>query len=281
MSNQANYRPPVGQFLAAPGGHLPYPAPGQFVTPLIPELVHNPFVAPTFVPNGQPYRPINFIQPGANINGFLPQWGIVNPPIPAPLPKPEIHSVELNPVLDAPVETQWKRKLRRETNIYYDIRDSPRRALLDTRPAREFANREDLRGPATYPYCTRLKIIIKNLPWEINVESENATTMITVEDVLQAVHDALHMNVTRPEWLILTDERRERIISQGRRNCEAAAHKLRKPRREQEGIKRIDWLLGEHIMRGLRKDDEFIAERIDDPAERERTWVLATGPKEV
>jgi hypothetical protein len=45
------------------------------------------------------------------------------------------------------------------------------------------------------------------------------------------------------------------------------------------GIYRVDWLLDDYIVKGLEKDDKFVATRVRDPAIRERTWVLVTGPK--
>jgi hypothetical protein len=157
---------------------------------------------------------------------------------------------------------------------------------VSTRPTATQLSDAHLEAPITSPPVASIKIISKVFPWEIDVDSEDASVAVTVGDLLAAVHDALQKHITNSEWWIVTDANRERVSTQYVKNCDQSSagssrHKqvVEKPRKKEEGLRRIDWLLDNFVMHGLERDDAYAALRFRDREIRDRTWVLVTSPK--
>ncbi|KAF8328613.1 uncharacterized protein EI90DRAFT_3126070 [Cantharellus anzutake] len=274
MAYWAQAVPLPGQVLAAPYGLVPAP-------------VLNPaYAAPANPPNVQAYHQIPLVPASNPPNRVYPQWWVPNGGNPAlrwaALPYAnggtENRPYSLHHVLDPAHQSRGHRKQSPDVTIHYDIREYPQYASLNTRPRRMALGDEYLRADATYPPCASMKIISKKFPWEIDVEYPKSSAAVTIGDVLQAVHEALHVSATQLEWQDLTEDFRRRVGEQARQNCDATLKlNLRKARFTDEGVKRVDWLVDRHIMKGLKKDERFIRECVKDPSMRERTWVLVTS----
>jgi len=196
------------------------------------------------------------------------------PPIPA---APVLLDV-LNP------STSWRHQTA--PHIQYDIRDYPQRALVNTPAGAALLSQSHLGASITSPATTSIKVISKLFPWEIDVQSANSNTPVTVEDLIIAVHDALDKHITGSEWWIVTEDVRTKVSAQYLKNCDRSStgegrHKgeVEKPRHKKEGLRRVDWLLDNFVMKGLEKDEAFSSTRIRDKDIRDQTWVLVTGPK--
>ncbi|KAJ4488919.1 hypothetical protein C8J55DRAFT_410602, partial [Lentinula edodes] len=101
-----------------------------------------------------------------------------------------------------------------------------------------------LAEPATDP-STLGKLVLKSdrFPWEVIVTagcaeapSVNSRPVVTNNDVLHALYHTLHAHVLHSEWDTLDSDRfRQRRVSRAYQ---------RQGREEQEGVRRVDWLMG-------------------------------------
>jgi len=275
----------ANQGLAAPGANLvpTYGTNGQIVYQR--SAPNSPFGAPVLLP-AQPSpgaQPIFLPQVGgAAVGGYSPGNVAIQLPSPNRIPS-QLSGPVLLDVLNPGTGPSWGRSST--PHIHYDLRDSPHRALVTTNPQLSALSPGHLRASITNPAVAGIKIISKNFPWEIDVESDRSSAPITVEDVITSIHEALDKHIASSEWWIVTDEVRNRVAKQYERNCDASSGSSRhrgeveKPRHRSEGVRRIDWLLDNFVMKGLEKDDAFIQKRIPDRATRENTWSLVLGPK--
>ncbi|CAE6454119.1 unnamed protein product [Rhizoctonia solani] len=168
--------------------------------------------------------------------------------------------------------------------------------------------------PAVSPPVSQIWIVSYDFPWVVEV---NATVsdpgahhfitsgrdkyasepFVTIYDVLHALWAYLQRPIMEEEWSTLTSSQRRAI----RRTCLSAyAHepsrssqespsmsKSRSYRSSQASVsgdrklvRKIDWLGTSTRFAGLRKDEDLIAERIEEPWRRELTWVLALDENE-
>ncbi|KAF8331092.1 uncharacterized protein EI90DRAFT_1061668 [Cantharellus anzutake] len=255
------------QNLAAPTGLVPTYVllPGQ----------PSPAPQPVFLPQ---------VSAAPMVAGYSP--GRVAVQLPSPNRGPvQLGAPVLLDVLNAGSGTSWGGRTS-SPRLYYDVRDYPSRASVLTGSQLSTLSSQLLRATVTNPPFARLKIVSKAFPWEIDVESNGPGEPITVEDVITAIHETLDKHIASSEWWIVTEETRNRVARQYEKNCDAAASsssrhrgELEKPRHRSEGVRRVDWLLDQYIVKGLEKDDVFIQKRIPDRAAREYTWSLALGSK--
>ena len=71
------------------------------------------------------------------------------------------------------------------------------------------------------------------------------------------------------QWWIVTDDVRTKVSAAYAKNCDVStAGESRKKavvdkaRHKKEGLRRVDWLLDNIVMKGLERDDSFVASRI-------------------
>jgi len=273
------------QGLAAPGGNFvpTYGANGQIVYQR--SAPNSPFGGPVLLP-GQPSpaaQPVFLPQVAA---GYSP--GHVGAQLPSPNRMPaQLQGPVLLDVLNAGSGPSWGGRSSSSTpHIHYDLRDYPSRALVTTHPQLSLLSQGHLKASITNPATTGIKIISKNFPWEVDVESDRQGAPITVEDVVNTLHETLDKHIASSEWWIVTDEVRSRVAKQYERNCDASPSgsgrhrgEVEKPRHKSEGVRRVDWLLDNFIMKGLEKDENLIQKRVPDKSMRENTWCLVVGPK--
>jgi len=201
-------------------------------------------------------------------------------------PSPRARPTNLAPVLlDLLNYTSTAvRRQHMNPHLNYDLRDFPSRALVRSGSTLSLLSDSLLVASILNPATTSIKVISKAFPWEIDVESADDNSPVTLEDLITSVHASLDKHITGSEWWIVTEDVRTKVSSQYSKNCDSSSvgegrrrGDVEKPRHKKEGLRRIDWLLDNHVMKGLEKDDQFISTRIRDPAIREKTWVLVTG----
>jgi len=250
---------------------------------------------PTLYARSAPSSPYH--QPGI----LLPTPPVAVSPLPQPVylpygyspgqptiplqPSPRARSLNLAPVLLDVINfpSTASRRQQQTPHLHYDLRDFPSRALVSTNSSFSLSD-SLLTASILNPATTAIKVVSKAFPWEIDVESADDNTPVTLEDLITAVHAALDKHITGSEWWIVTEDVRSKVSAQYSKNCDASSSgegrhrgQLEKARSKKEGLRRIDWLLENFVMKGLEKDDQFLSTRIRDPAIREKTWVLVTG----
>ncbi|EIN11771.1 hypothetical protein PUNSTDRAFT_131926 [Punctularia strigosozonata HHB-11173 SS5] len=125
---------------------------------------------------------------------------------------------------------------------------------------------------------THIRLISKNFPWTIDIVHSKKIYLPSPEPVSCAymwekLYQALQSPLEAGEWaLISEDEEKATAIK------EAAAE--RATRDGDQHIKRIDYLRGHTMFRGLKKNEE-LEQRILLPGEEvcAQTWVVKFGPR--
>ncbi|KAJ7182512.1 hypothetical protein C8R43DRAFT_6498 [Mycena crocata] len=105
--------------------------------------------------------------------------------------------------------------------------------------------------PAVYPPQHTISIVTPHLPWSITVAASNAR-YVTVSDVLNALYRTLRVNVTPAEFHALGSHKLMR------RATAAYVHRYTRLKghrgyaeEKQQGVKRVDFLMGCTKFRGL------------------------------
>ncbi|KAJ1304671.1 hypothetical protein OPQ81_005810 [Rhizoctonia solani] len=169
--------------------------------------------------------------------------------------------------------------------------------------------------PATSPPVSQMWIVSYEFPWVIEVnaaisgsgahhfvtsgsDKHASEPFVTIYDVLNALWAYLQRPTIEAEWSALSSSQRRAI----RRTCLSAyAHEPSRSSQSQNAsisrsrsqkfgkstisddrkvVRKIDWLGSSTRFAGLGKDEDLIAERVEEPWRRELTWVLALDENE-
>ncbi|KAJ7451742.1 hypothetical protein B0H11DRAFT_875032 [Mycena galericulata] len=206
---------------------------------------------------GNPWQPAQYYQQ-PHPNAFAPPPpgfpGYWNQPGWAP-PNPNVyHSAKyptLNPILASDT-----------TQVKYDVRKKARHEIP---PATFLPNRHLF---ATANSSSHVRLISKSFPWSIDVVSN---TPVTCEAIWDALHAALQQHLADSEWgIVIGDKKlRDTIEKAAKKRVESDADSR---------LKRIDWLGGQTIFKGLDKIEEFQELRLLPGAEDcPETWVVKLG----
>lgn len=222
---------------------------------------------------------------------YSPNTGAVTLPQPSPnmqarslLPQQPQYQPQ-TPVLIDILHPSSRRTGAKGHHLIYDIRDFPEKAMVSTRPTYMGLSEQHIDAPLTNPPTTKLRVISKAFPWEIEVESQDETLPVTVGDLITTVHETMQKLISSSEWWIVTDSVREKVSAAYVKNCDRSSagnprrYEVEKPREKTEGLRRVDWLLDNVVMNGLERDDAFINTRVRDKDTRLITWCLVTTPK--
>jgi len=150
-------------------------------------------------------------------------------------------------------------------HITYDVRMPVSSARVWHYPPEKLSSSER-DALAVVPATSRIHIISKFFPWDIEVVNRKG---VTCGDVLQAVHDALNRRIASSEWWIVQETQRQQVSMAFDKNCTETPSRDRT-----EGILRVDWLRDWTAVLGLVKDNDFIDRRVYDKKARPSTWVL-------
>ncbi|KAJ7272091.1 hypothetical protein B0H12DRAFT_678347 [Mycena haematopus] len=148
------------------------------------------------------------------------------------------------------------------TQVRYDVR---KKARNDIPPAVYTPTRGLF---ATASSASHVRLISKAFPWSIDIMS-NAP--VTVEAIWDALHAALQQHIADSEWGFIIGDRKLR------ESIEKAAKKRAESDNDQK-LKRIDWLGGNTIFKGLDRMDDFAELRLLNGIEPcNETWVVKLG----
>ncbi|KAF8144202.1 hypothetical protein K438DRAFT_1486876, partial [Mycena galopus ATCC 62051] len=124
-------------------------------------------------------------------------------------------------------------------------------------PKATFLETAELQEEAFHPPRTTLRILHPRLPllpidFVLPHDIPDAQAApITVADVLIAIHKILHKHITHKEWATVSAEDQRKVTRAFIQRCRAEAFNARERAEIGEGVKRVDFLLGETIFQGL------------------------------
>ncbi|KAF9232434.1 hypothetical protein BU15DRAFT_55039 [Melanogaster broomeanus] len=147
-------------------------------------------------------------------------------------------------------------------NLYFDLA-SPSFSPLWIGPGQTAPiTPDELREPAVDPSITRMRISHDAIPdWPVVIQyPDNCTANITpfhitLGEVLYLIHSSLHTQITHQDWARLSMSEETAIARAYTRRCKSVPSTAKE--QASQGVRRIDYLRGKHIFRGLiRTHDE-------------------------
>ncbi|KAJ7667213.1 hypothetical protein B0H17DRAFT_1089016 [Mycena rosella] len=208
----------------------------------------SPFLQPQ-VPAFLQTQSTSYFKPGHTKKAR--SWGNA----PAWLPEQFASAPQIHPWLngDAPAQT-----------FHFDLAPAafvPLRAVSAAQSTR--VSDGELRAPAFHPPRTALRILHPRLPWwpvDLTLPPGAAPAPIAVGDVLAALHHALQARIAPADWAELSVEDQQRVTRAFTHRCRAEAVRNGVPQAQlhdrevsvrNEGVKRVDFLLGKTVFKGL------------------------------
>ncbi|KAJ7768154.1 hypothetical protein DFH07DRAFT_1008771 [Mycena maculata] len=233
----------------------------------------NSWQGPAFPPNSPfiPPKPPAFLQaqssyfvPGhkkskswGNATGQPPSWvNTVNPYF--------NNGALLSPQTPLQIHP-WLNGNAPSTTFYFDLAPTvfmPLRLIAPHPPQHTVVGAAELRELAFYPPRVALRILHPRLPfWPIDLKlPAGQAPPITLTDVLVAMHHALQQRITHADWETLTKEDAQRVTRAFTKRCRDEAVRSRVPPAQlrdrevaerNQGVKRVDFLLGKTVFKGL------------------------------
>ncbi|KAJ7125527.1 hypothetical protein C8R43DRAFT_1030416 [Mycena crocata] len=140
----------------------------------------------------------------------------------------------------------------------------------------------EIREPAFHPPITSLRILHPRLPfWPVDLElpaelasTPGAQTPISLGDVLVALHRALHERIAHADWETLSAPDQAAVTKAFTQRCRAEAVRSgalpaqlrdREVVERNQGVKRVDFLLGKTVFKGVvrsREDPEGVVRMV-------------------
>ncbi|KAF8199793.1 hypothetical protein K438DRAFT_1822538 [Mycena galopus ATCC 62051] len=203
----------------------------------------NPWGPPAF------YQQPGFAAPPQQ--GFPGYWGQPGWAPPNPNPGFSAKYPNLHPILASD-----------STQVRFDVR---RKAQHEIPPV----TYTTVRGLfATASSSAHIRLISKAFPWTIDIVSK---APVTIEAVWDALHIGLQQPILDSEWGFIIGDKKLR------ESIEKAAKK-RADSDNEPGLKRIDWLGGNTIFKGLDRIEDFAELRLLPGTEPcTETWVVKLG----
>ncbi|PBK63339.1 hypothetical protein ARMSODRAFT_1007772 [Armillaria solidipes] len=108
----------------------------------------------------------------------------------------------------------------------------------------------ELSGPATHPHIQRMTVICDAMPyWPITIGDGSGG--LSLGDVLQGLYRMMMWRISRSEWERFPEGDRTAIAKAFARRCRALGNSQLENAERQDGVKRVDLLLGKTMFRGL------------------------------
>lgn len=105
---------------------------------------------------------------------------------------------------------------------------------------------------ATLPPVPSLSLVSPLLPWEISISS-SVLPFVTVSDVLGGFYRALRLRVSKEEYQRESLEKQNAISLAYRQRHSRAPDARSREREKQAGVRRVDFLMGSHLLKGICK----------------------------
>ncbi|KAJ7893355.1 hypothetical protein B0H14DRAFT_2684712 [Mycena olivaceomarginata] len=190
-----------------------------------------------------------------NANATPPWAGNAFPNTPSPKPPIQVHPW-LNGDTPSPI-------------FFFDLAPksfAPQRAVSTTPPQGTLLGEVEMREPAFHPPLTALRILHPRLPfWPIDLALPPGVPAaqappISLGDVLAAIHHALHVKIAPADWATLSSEDQQHVSGTFTQRCRREAVRSKVPQAQlrdreleerNQGVKRVDFLLGQTVFKGL------------------------------
>ncbi|KAJ7451282.1 hypothetical protein B0H11DRAFT_2076377 [Mycena galericulata] len=145
---------------------------------------------------------------------------------------------------------------------------APLRLVNPNPPQTVILSAAEIREPAFHPPLTELRILHPRLPfWPIDLKlpegiAPGAAPPISLGDVLVAMHRTLHERISHADWATLSGEDELAVTNAYTHRCRAEAVRSRVPPAQlrdrevaerNQGVKRVDFLGGKTVFKGLVK----------------------------
>ncbi|KAF7342292.1 hypothetical protein MVEN_01817400 [Mycena venus] len=147
----------------------------------------------------------------------------------------------------------------------------PQRCVSMNPPRGMLLTMNELRQPAFHPPLKSLRLLHPKLPfWPIDLALPDdipaaEAPPISLGDILVCIHRALHTRITHTDWETLNAEEERRVTRAFVQRCRAEALRSKVPPKQlrdreiaerNQGVKRVDFLLGETVFQGLVKSPQ-------------------------
>ncbi|KAJ6580397.1 hypothetical protein DFH09DRAFT_979157 [Mycena vulgaris] len=182
-----------------------------------------------------------------------------------------------NPYLNAapPVQTPlqihpWLNGDAPSPVFHFDLapgRFAPLRLVSANPPQSAVLGTAEISEPAFHPPLTALRILHPRLPfWPVDLDlpadlpADAAPPPISLGDVLVALHRALHQRITPADWAALSPADEAAVTKAFSHRCRGEAVRSgvppahlrdREVAERNQGVKRVDFLLGKTVFKGL------------------------------
>ncbi|KAK0215599.1 hypothetical protein IW262DRAFT_1277392 [Armillaria fumosa] len=121
---------------------------------------------------------------------------------------------------------------------------------VDNMNIRTQLGQNELSGPATHPHIHRMTIVCDAMPyWPIFIG--DGSRGLSLGEVLQGIYRSMMWRVSRSEWERFPEGDRTAIAKAFARRCRALGNSQLENVERQDGVKRVDLLLGKTMFRGL------------------------------
>ncbi|KAI0355518.1 hypothetical protein OH77DRAFT_1425028 [Trametes cingulata] len=247
--------------LVPPPNPAPFPSPPIIVTSLPPMM--------PLAPQAQPY----YTHHRRSSDSCLPQpYWVSYPTLVQPVPfqaTPSPPAPAIHPLLNGENAAGPMLLFDLSLNTF-----NPQRVKSLSQTSGTPLTLDELREPATYPAVRRMTITCERIPdWPVVLEPHSTSrersrerspflnvpaaamddAPITVYDVLMALHRTMQRQISHVDWARLTQAQTYAISAAYTRRCRtfpsAAAFE------EAQGVRRVDYLLEQHMFRGLVRDN--------------------------
>ncbi|KAJ6536905.1 hypothetical protein B0H19DRAFT_1182096 [Mycena capillaripes] len=194
-----------------------------------------------------------------------PSWANsgINPYVPAaPQPPAQVHPW-LNGDTPSPI-------------FHFDLAPAeffPLRLVSANPPQSTVLSGAEISEPAFHPPMTALRILHPRIPfWPIDLalpaelaQGHGPMMPISLGDVLVSIHRAMHERISHADWETLAEEDAQAVTKAFTKRCRAEAIRSRvapphlrdrEVAERNKGVKRVDFLLGKTVFKGLVKAPE-------------------------
>ena len=105
--------------------------------------------------------------------------------------------------------------------------------------------------PVTYPHMNSIVLFSDLLPWSTRVEVATPDDVVTIFDVLQTLHTALRIPVSKSEWNSLAPYTQDSVSAAFYRRLGGIRDHALREKQLKKGVRRLDFLLGDTKLLGI------------------------------
>ena len=105
--------------------------------------------------------------------------------------------------------------------------------------------------PVAYPHMGSIVLFSDLLPWSTHVEAATPNDVVTIFDVLQALHTALRIPISKSEWNSLSSHTQNSVSAAFYHRLGGIRDHSLREKQLKKGVRRLDFLLGNTKLLGI------------------------------